>query len=108
MELSGKKTLFWVQAFHWLTSSKKQQTSAFSISAPASRPRVTALELMLSVKDSHRTNEGCKCWRNMELLATTEQDKDDFRHFDVIFAFDESNVRGLNETFKPNDGTARA
>ena len=30
------------------------------------------------------------------------------RHFDVILAFDESNVRGLNETFKPNDGTARA
>ena len=44
----------------------------------------------------------------MELLATTEQEKDDFRHFDVILAFDESNVRGLNETFKPNDGTARA
>ena len=40
MELSGKKTLCWVQAFHWLTSSKKQQTSAFSVSAPASRPRV--------------------------------------------------------------------
>ena len=40
MELSGKKTLCWVQAFHWLTSIKKQQTSAFSVSAPASRPRV--------------------------------------------------------------------
>ena len=37
-----------------------------------------------------------------------QQDEDDFRHFDVILAFDESNVRGLNETFKPNDGTARA
>ena len=36
-----------------------------------------------------------------------QQDKDDFLHFDVILAFDESNVRGLNETFKPNDGTAR-
>ena len=35
-----KKTLCWVQVFHWLMSSKKQQTSAFSISAPASRPRV--------------------------------------------------------------------
>ena len=34
--------------------------------------------------------------------------EDDFRHFDVILAFDESNVRHLNETFKPNDGTKRA
>ena len=34
--------------------------------------------------------------------------EDDFRRFDVILAFDESNVRDLNETFKPNDGTARA
>ena len=33
--------------------------------------------------------------------------EDDFRRFDVILAFDESNVRDLNETFKPNDGTAR-
>ena len=32
----------------------------------------------------------------------------DFRRFDVILAFDESNVRDLNETFKPNDGTAQA
>ena len=34
--------------------------------------------------------------------------EDDFRHFYVILAFDESNVRHLNETFKPNDGTKRA
>lgn len=34
--------------------------------------------------------------------------EDDFRRFDVILAFDESNVRDLNETFKPNDGTAQA
>ena len=34
--------------------------------------------------------------------------EDDFRRFDVILAFDESNVRDLNETFKPTDGTARA
>ena len=34
--------------------------------------------------------------------------EDDFRRFDVILAFDESNVRDLNESFKPNDGTARA
>ena len=34
--------------------------------------------------------------------------EDCFRRFDVILAFDESNVRDLNETFKPNDGTARA
>ena len=34
--------------------------------------------------------------------------EDDFRHCDVILAFDESNVRHLNETFKPNDGTKRA
>ena len=53
---------------------------------------------------THVVREG----RKMELPAITEQDKDDFRHFDVILAFDESNVRGLNETFKPNDGTARA
>ena len=33
--------------------------------------------------------------------------EDDFRHFDVMLAFDKGNVRGLNETFKPNDGTAR-
>ena len=33
--------------------------------------------------------------------------EDDFRRFDVMLAFDEGNVRGLNETFKPNDGTAR-
>ena len=34
--------------------------------------------------------------------------EDDFRRFDVILAFDESNVQDLNESFKPNDGTARA
>ena len=34
--------------------------------------------------------------------------EDDFRRFDVILAFDESNVRDLSESFKPNDGTARA
>ena len=34
--------------------------------------------------------------------------EDDFRRFDVILAFDENNVRDLNETFKPNDGTAQA
>ena len=34
--------------------------------------------------------------------------EDDFRHFDVILAFDESNVRHLNETFRPNDGTTPA
>ena len=34
--------------------------------------------------------------------------EDDFRRFDVILAFDDSNVRDLNETFKPTDGTARA
>ena len=34
--------------------------------------------------------------------------EDDFRRFDVILAFDESNVRDLNESFKPNDGTVRA
>ena len=34
--------------------------------------------------------------------------EDDFRRFDVILAFDESNVRDLNESFKPNDGTTRA
>ena len=34
--------------------------------------------------------------------------EDDFRRFDVILAFDESNVRDLNESFKPNDGNARA
>ena len=33
--------------------------------------------------------------------------EDDFCRFDVVLAFDEGNVRGLNETFKPNDGTAR-
>lgn len=34
--------------------------------------------------------------------------EDDFRRFDVILAFDDSNVRDLNKTFKPTDGTARA
>ena len=34
--------------------------------------------------------------------------EDDFRRFDVIMAFDDSNVEDLNESFKPNDGTARA
>ena len=34
--------------------------------------------------------------------------EDDFRHFDVILAFDESNVRHLSETFRPNDGTTPA
>ena len=34
--------------------------------------------------------------------------EDDFRRFDVILAFAESNVQDLNESFKPNDGTARA
>ena len=34
--------------------------------------------------------------------------EDYFRRFDVILAFDDSNVRDLNETFKPTDGTARA
>lgn len=34
--------------------------------------------------------------------------EDDFRHFDVILAFDERNVRRLNETFRPNDGTTPA
>ena len=33
--------------------------------------------------------------------------EDDFRRLDVMLAFDKGNVRGLNETFKPNDGTAR-
>ena len=33
--------------------------------------------------------------------------EDDFRRFDVMLAIDEGNVRGLNETFKPNDGTTR-
>ena len=33
--------------------------------------------------------------------------EDDFRRLDVMLAFDKSNVRGLNETFKPNDGTVR-
>ena len=34
--------------------------------------------------------------------------EDDFRNFDVIFAFDESNVADLNEFFRPADGSARA
>ena len=34
--------------------------------------------------------------------------EDDFRRFDVIMAFDDSNVEDLIESFKPNDGTARA
>ena len=34
--------------------------------------------------------------------------EDDFRRFDVILAFDDSNVRDLNKTFKPTDGTAQA
>lgn len=34
--------------------------------------------------------------------------EDDFRRFDVILAFDEKNVRDLNETFKLNGGAARA
>ena len=34
--------------------------------------------------------------------------EDNVRRFDVILAFDESNVQDLNESFKPNDGTARA
>lgn len=33
--------------------------------------------------------------------------EDDFRHFDLILAFDDSNVEDLKD-FKPNDGTARA
>ena len=33
--------------------------------------------------------------------------EDDFRGFDVMLAIDEGNVRGLNETFKPTDGTTR-
>ena len=33
--------------------------------------------------------------------------EDDFRRLDVMLAFDKGNVRGLNETFKPKDGTAR-
>ena len=33
--------------------------------------------------------------------------EDDFRHFDVIMAFDDSNVEDLKE-FRPTDGTARA
>ena len=65
-----------------------------------------ALELMLSVKDSHRTNEGCKCGIASNHRAR-QVNEDDFRRFDVMLAFDEGNVRGLNETFKPNDGTAR-
>ena len=34
--------------------------------------------------------------------------EDDFRHFDVILAFDKRNVRRLNEIFRLNDGTAPA
>ena len=34
--------------------------------------------------------------------------EDDFRHFDVILAFDNGNVQDLNEIFRPNDGTTRA
>ena len=34
--------------------------------------------------------------------------EDDFRSFDVIFAFDESNVADLNEFFRPTDSSARA
>ena len=36
----AKKILCWLQVFDWMISCKKQQTSAFSVSAPASRPRV--------------------------------------------------------------------
>ena len=46
----------------------------------------------------------------MYLLQEREdrnEDEDDFSRFDVMLAFDKSNVRGLNETFKPNDGTVR-
>ena len=46
----------------------------------------------------------------MYLLQEREdrnEDEDDFSRFDVMLAFDKGNVRGLNETFKPNDGTAR-
>ena len=46
----------------------------------------------------------------MYLLQKREdrnEDEDEFRRFDVMLAFDKGNVRGLNETFKPNDGTAR-
>ena len=67
---------------------------------------MTALELMLSVKESYRTNEGCKCGIASNHRAR-QVNEDDFRRFDVMLAFDEGNVRGLNETFKPNDGTAR-
>ena len=65
-----------------------------------------ALELMLSVKDSHGTNEGCKCGIASNHRAR-QVNEDDFRRLDVMLAFDEGNVRGLNETFKPNDGTTR-
>lgn len=34
--------------------------------------------------------------------------EDDFRNFDVIFTFDDSNVADLNEFFRPADGSARA
>ncbi|PFX22827.1 Low molecular weight phosphotyrosine protein phosphatase [Stylophora pistillata] len=34
--------------------------------------------------------------------------EDDFRRFDVILALDDSNIRDLNESCKPTDGTARA
>ena len=34
--------------------------------------------------------------------------EDDFCNFDVVFAFDESNVADLNEFFRPADGSARA
>ena len=47
--IEWKKTLCWVQVFHWLMSSKKQQTSA---SAPASRPHVDPFSRPLKILPS--------------------------------------------------------
>ena len=41
------------------------------------------------------------------VISFTTYDVIDFERY-LILAFDESNVRDLNENFKPNDGTARA
>ena len=42
-----------------------------------------------------------------DVISFTTYDVIDFERY-LILAFDESNVRDLNENFKPNDGTARA
>ena len=43
----------------------------------------------------------------LHVISFTTYDVIDFERY-LILAFDESNVRDLNENFKPNDGTARA